>query len=58
MQWLSLVREHLIKNLSLDEEDFDLTPLLHGRGGAAKARMLFRDQFQDVIRQLNTLVAT
>jgi type I restriction enzyme R subunit len=33
MQWLSLVREHLVKNLSMDEEDFDLTPLLEMRGG-------------------------
>ncbi len=31
MRWLSLVREHLVKNLSMDEEDFDLTPLLQNR---------------------------
>src|SRR6266498_3446757 len=41
MQWLSLVREHLVKNLSMDEEDFDLTPLLEMRGGKAKARKVF-----------------
>src|SRR5207249_9775906 len=33
MQWLSLVREHLVRNLSMDVEDFDLTPLLQMRGG-------------------------
>jgi type I restriction enzyme R subunit len=38
MQWLSLVREQLIKNLTIDEDDFDNTPLLQGRGGAAKAK--------------------
>ncbi|MHB8522635.1 MAG: type I restriction endonuclease subunit R [Limisphaerales bacterium] len=43
MQWLSLVREHLVKNLSMDEEDFDLTPLLGMRGGKAKARKVFGD---------------
>jgi len=32
MQWLSLVRECLVKNLSMDVEDFDLTPLLAMRG--------------------------
>ncbi|MCB1128898.1 MAG: restriction endonuclease subunit R, partial [Verrucomicrobiae bacterium] len=37
MRWLSLVREHLVNNLSMNEEDFDLTPLLEMRGGRAKA---------------------
>src|SRR5213078_3416011 len=41
MQWLSLVSEHLVKNLSMDEEDFDLTPLLQMRGGKAKAQQVF-----------------
>jgi type I restriction enzyme R subunit len=41
MQWLSLIREHLVRNLSMDEEDFDLTPLLAMRGGKAKARKIF-----------------
>src|SRR6266550_7420885 len=41
MQWLSLVREHLVKNLSMDEEDFDLTPLLNMRGGKARALRVF-----------------
>jgi len=41
MQWLSLVREQLVKNLSIEEEDFDNTPLLQGRGGAARARKVF-----------------
>ena len=30
MQWLSLVREQLIINLTIDEDDFDNTPLLQG----------------------------
>ena len=38
MQWLSLVREHLVKYLPMHEEDFDLTPLLEMRGGKARAR--------------------
>jgi type I restriction enzyme R subunit len=56
MQWLSLVREHLVKNLSMDEEDFDLTPLLGMRGGKAKAKKVFGD-LHGLVAQLNEAVA-
>jgi type I restriction enzyme R subunit len=56
MQWLSLVREHLVKNLSMDEEDFDLTPLLEMRGGKAKARKVFND-LPSIVVELNAAVA-
>jgi type I restriction enzyme, R subunit len=56
MQWLSLVREHLIKNLSMDEEDFDLTPLLQMRGGTAKARRVF-GELDLLVAKLNEAVA-
>lgn len=57
MQWLSLVREHLVKNLSMDEEDFDLTPLLNMRGGRARARLVFQNSLQTLIAELNEAVA-
>lgn len=56
IQWLSLVREHLVKNLSMDEEDFDLTPLLEMRGGKAKARKVF-GELPMLVAQLNEAVA-
>jgi type I restriction enzyme, R subunit len=56
MQWLSLVREHLVKNLSMDEEDFDLTPLLEMRGGKAKARKVFGN-LRRIVAELNEVVA-
>ena len=56
MQWLSLVREHLVKNLSMDEEDFDLTPLLEMRGGKVKARKVFGD-LTGIVAELNQVVA-
>jgi type I restriction enzyme R subunit len=57
MQWLSLIREHLVKNLSMDEEDFDLTPLLEMRRGKAKARRVSRMACITVIADLNEAVA-
>jgi type I restriction enzyme R subunit len=56
MQWLSLVREHLVKNLAMDEEDFDLTPLLEMRGGKAKARKVF-GELAKIVSELNEAVA-
>ena len=56
IQWLSLVREHLVKNLSMDEEDFDLTPLLEMRGGKAKARKVF-GELPRIVAELNEAVA-
>jgi len=53
---LSLVREHLVKNLPMDEEDFDLTPLLEMRGGRAKARKVFGD-IRKLVEELNEAVA-
>ena len=48
MQWLSLVGEHMVKNLSMDKDHFDLTPLLQRRGGKAKARRVFPELHQFV----------
>jgi type I restriction enzyme R subunit len=56
MQWLTLVREQLIKNLTIDEDDFDNTPLLQGRGGVAKAKQVF-GELNLLVAQLNEAVA-
>ena len=32
-QWLDYIRIHLIENLSINREDFDLVPVLSDRGG-------------------------
>ena len=56
LQWLSLIREQLIKNLTIDEDDFDNTPLLQGRGGAAKAKRVF-GELTLLVAQLNEAVA-
>jgi len=56
LQSLSLVREQLIKNLTIDEDDFDNTPLLQGRGGMAKAKQVF-GELNLLVARLNEAVA-
>ena len=46
----------LIKNLTIDEDDFDNTPLLQGRGGAAKAKQVF-GELKTLVAELNEAVA-
>ena len=58
LQWLSLIREHLVKNLCLDEEDFDLAPLLQMRGGKARALKVFGNELLPWIAELNEAVVT
>ena len=36
-QWLGLIERHLVANLSIDREDFNLIPILSSRGGWRRA---------------------
>ena len=56
MSWLSLVQVQLVKNLTIEEDDFDNAPLLQGPGGKAKARKVFAD-FSRLVVELNEAVA-
>lgn len=56
MQWLSLVREQLVKNLTIDEDDFDNVPLLQRRGGTARAKQVF-GELNLLVTRLNEAVA-
>ena len=56
-QWLDLIRHHLVENLTLDQEDFDLAPIFEQRGGLAVARNVFRDRFDSLIEEINYALA-
>ena len=55
--WMQLIREHLIANLSLDEDDFDTQPLFTSRGGVARAKKLFGKELPTIITRINEEVA-
>ena len=56
-QWLQLIREHLIKNLTLDQEDFDLIPIFEARGGLGKAKKVFGEELEELIAEINYQIA-
>jgi type I restriction enzyme, R subunit len=55
--WLDRIREHLIENLSLEREDFDLVPVLQRAGGLAAAGRTFGTRLDSIIHDLNEGIA-
>ena len=55
--WLGFIREHLVKNLSLEPEDFDLMPGLEQHGGFGRAKRVFGARLDALIRDLNAACA-
>lgn len=56
-KWLGLIREHLAKNLTIDVEDFEVFPIFERAGGLGKARLVFKDKFENLVVDLNTAIA-
>ena len=57
LQWLERIREHLIANLSIDKDDFEVVPIFTHFGGWGRANRVFNNQLDDIIRDLNEAIA-
>ena len=55
--WLERIRAHLVENLSIDREDFDLLPLFSSRGGWIAANTIFGGLLADLITDINQFLA-
>ncbi len=56
-KWLERISEHLIANLSIDKEDFEVVPIFTHFGGWGRANRVFDNQLNDIIRDLNEAIA-
>lgn len=56
LQWLQLIREHLVKNLTIELDDFD-APIFFQRGGMGKAKRVFDAGLEKLILQINEHLA-
>jgi type I restriction enzyme R subunit len=56
-KWLELIRNHLIKELLLEEQDFSLLPFSR-HGGWDKANTVFRGELLTLIQEINLEVLT
>jgi type I restriction enzyme R subunit len=52
-QWMGYIEQHLIENLSIDRDDFDLIPILSSRGGWGRADIIFHHDLNVLVEQLN-----
>lgn len=55
--WLDRIRAHLVENLSIDRDDFEIIPALNRDGGWGAANRTFGGQLPDLLHQLNTAIA-
>lgn len=55
--WLVLIRTHLVANLSIDEGDFDVVPVLSRAGGWAPANRTFQQKLPELLHSLNEAIA-
>ena len=57
LSWLGYIKEHLVANLAISEDDFEIMPVFERHGGLGKARMVFGDNFNHLIEALNEAIA-
>jgi type I restriction enzyme R subunit len=56
-QWLDRIRDHLVENLSIDQEDFEELPVFTRFGGWGKANRVFDNRLNNIIGQINEAIA-
>lgn len=56
-KWLDRIREHMIANLSIDKEDFEVVPIFTRFGGWTPANRTFDNKLNNIIRDLNEAIA-
>ncbi len=57
LTWLAYIKEHLVENLALAEEDFAIMPVFERHGGLGKAREIFGTKFDTLIQKVNEALA-
>lgn len=52
MEWLRLIKEHIITSLSIESEDLDLSPFDH-KGGLGRFYDVFGDEYESILNEMN-----
>lgn len=56
MLWLRMIKDHVANSFNIDKEDFELSPF-NAQGGLGKMWQLFGDKTDDIINELNEVLA-
>jgi type I restriction enzyme R subunit len=55
--WLDRIREHLVENLTIEREDFNVLPIFSRDGGWGPANRAFNDRLDDLLHSINEAMA-
>lgn len=55
MEWLRLIKEHIIASLSIEPTDLDLNPFDH-RGGLGRFYEVFGDSYEEILMEMNEVL--
>jgi type I restriction enzyme R subunit len=56
MQWLRMMKDYIANSFNLEKDDFDLSPF-NAQGGLSKLWQLFGEQSDEIIDELNSILA-
>ncbi len=56
MQWLRMIKDYVISSFHIEKEDFDYNPF-NAQGGLGKMWQLFGEQTEEIINELNEVLA-
>lgn len=56
-KWLERIGSHLVENLSIGREDFDVVPVLSNPGGWKPADRAFAGKLQTLLSEINEAIA-
>ncbi len=56
-QWLEYIKEHLIINLAIEKDNFDIVPVLERHGGLARAKKIFGPELDKILEEINYKLA-
>lgn len=57
LEWLRMIRDHIVTSVRIEKEDFDYTPFVDN-GGLGKFWKLFGDETEPIINELNEELVT
>ena len=57
LSWLAYIKEHLIENLAIGKEDFEIMPIFERHGGLGKVRKIFGNELDELIFEINEALA-
>lgn len=56
-EWIGLIREHLVENLTIELDDFQNAPIFERKGGLSKAKKVFGEELKNLIDEINYQLA-